>query len=105
MYLDVMVCFQALEHIENSEKAISEIHCVLKKDGIIMLSTHGKWHVNGMPNDYWRWTNYYLQKVFRNFSDFQVFDNGAPGLSLFQIINLYVQRLNLFHLMTPARKE
>lgn len=99
---DVVVCFQVLEHIENPEKAISEMHRVLKKGGILMLSTHGNMHVHGVPNDYWRWTRYGLQKIFKRFDDVQVLDNCDPGMSLFQIINLYVQRLNVFHLMTPV---
>jgi SAM-dependent methyltransferase len=99
---DVVVCFQVLEHIENPEKAISEMHRVLKKDGILMLSTHGNMHNHGIPNDYWRWTRYGLQKILKKFKDVQVSDNCDPGMTLFQIINFYVQRLNLFHLMTPV---
>jgi SAM-dependent methyltransferase len=99
---DVVVCFQVLEHIEDPQKAINEMHRVLKKGGILMLSTHGNMHNHGIPNDYWRWTRYGLQKILKKFKDVHVMDNCDPGMTLFQINNFYVQRLNLFHLMTPV---
>lgn len=98
---DVILCFQVLEHIENPEKAISEMRRVLKDGGLLMLTTHGTYHEHMQPYDYWRWTRYGLRKILKNFSDVQVEDLCPPGMSIFEIVNLYFQRLNIFHVMTP----
>ncbi|QXO93523.1 methyltransferase domain-containing protein [Methanospirillum purgamenti] len=39
---DVIVCFEAMEHIENHEQLVSEIKRLLKKDGLIIISTPNK---------------------------------------------------------------
>jgi len=98
---DVVLCFQVLEHVENPQKAIHEMHRVLKKNGILMLSTHGTYHEHNAPYDYWRWTRYGLQKILKKFKDVKVLDTCPPGMSFFEISNLYFQRLNLFHITTP----
>lgn len=37
-YFDKIVCVETLEHVLNPKKAIKELHRVLKKDGILVLS-------------------------------------------------------------------
>jgi GT2 family glycosyltransferase/SAM-dependent methyltransferase/glycosyltransferase involved in cell wall biosynthesis len=41
---DLITCFEALEHVEDHEKLLSEVKRLLKNDGIFMVSTPDKLH-------------------------------------------------------------
>jgi len=45
--VDIVVCTEVLEHLINPKKIITEIHRIIKKDGIVIIS---------LPNEYW-WLN------------------------------------------------
>lgn len=42
-YFDVVTSIEVVEHVEDSEKMLSEIKRVLKKDGILHITTANKW--------------------------------------------------------------
>lgn len=90
---DVALSTQTLEHIKNYQAAVDEMHRVLKPDGIAFLSTIGVWEVHGAPNDYWRFTNYGLEEIFKQFKEVKVINNGGAVLCFFQIYNLYLKKL------------
>jgi SAM-dependent methyltransferase len=87
--LDVVLSTQALEHVVNPMFYLSEAHRVLKKDGLLILSTHGYWMFHPDPTDFWRWTSTGLQKIVTE-SGFEVvyftgiIGRAAMGLQLFQ---------------------
>jgi len=39
---DIVICFEALEHIDDPEKLISEVKRLLRKDGLFIVSTPNK---------------------------------------------------------------
>lgn len=41
-YADVLVCFEALEHVEDHQKTMGEIKRILKPEGILIISTPDK---------------------------------------------------------------
>ena len=86
---DVIVCTQVLEHVNDPKRVIVEMHRVLKGGGLIILSTHGIWFKHD-PQDYWRWTDIGLKKIFSVFKDVEVRNNGGSVLCFFQILNLYI---------------
>lgn len=51
-----VLCFDTLEHVEYPHKAISEIHRILKKNGIVIISSIMDFPVHSSPYDYWRFT-------------------------------------------------
>jgi len=53
---DVVVCNAVLEHIEDPIKAISELHRVLKKGGLIWVEVPFNQPYHEAPGDYWRVT-------------------------------------------------
>lgn len=53
---DVVVSFQVLEHVWDLDWYFSAARRVLKKDGKLMLSTHGVWLYHPHPTDFRRWT-------------------------------------------------
>ena len=54
--IDLVISVQVLEHVGDLETYFSEIARVLKKDGVLLLSTHGAWLYHPHPEDYRRWT-------------------------------------------------
>lgn len=83
--IDSVVCFQVLEHLKNPQKAIDEIHRVLKKEGYCLLTTHMAAPLHGEPNDYFRFTKYGLAHLFRKFGKIEAIKaNGGALLSIMQ---------------------
>ena len=87
--LDVVLSTQVLEHVVNPTFYLSEAQRVLKKNGQLILSTHGYWMFHPDPTDFWRWTSTGLQKVVTE-AGFEVvhfkgiIGRSAMGLQLFQ---------------------
>ena len=53
---DGVASFQVLEHVWDLDTYLREVHRVLKRDGWLLLSTHGAWLYHPHPGDYRRWT-------------------------------------------------
>jgi SAM-dependent methyltransferase len=60
---DLVLCTQVLEHVTEPEKVLNEIRRVLKKHGVLILSTHGFWVEGHETIDYWRWTIQGLERI------------------------------------------
>ncbi len=55
-YANGVASFQVLEHVWNVNKYLENCYKILKKDGWLILSTHGVWPYHPHPTDYRRWT-------------------------------------------------
>lgn len=85
--VDVCLCTQVLEHVNDPQKVLDELSRVLKKNGTLLLSTHGVFHHHPYPHDYWRWTAEGLHKIVKGiFSEVTIYPNGGAMLVLFHII-------------------
>lgn len=62
-YYDCVLSSQVLEHVACPNIYLRECHRVLKRDGTLVLSTHGLFEDHSCPNDFWRWTASGLQKL------------------------------------------
>ncbi|HEX8549874.1 MAG TPA: class I SAM-dependent methyltransferase [Cytophagaceae bacterium] len=87
--LDVVLSTQVLEHVVNPLLYLSEANRVLKKDGLLILSTHGYWMFHPDPTDFWRWTSTGLRKIVSEAGFEIVYFKGiigrsAMGIQLFQ---------------------
>jgi SAM-dependent methyltransferase len=47
---------ESLEHISNPQKAIDEIHRILRPNGVLILTTVMHFKIHQAPMDYWRFT-------------------------------------------------
>jgi SAM-dependent methyltransferase len=63
---EVVVCSEVLEHLHTPEKAIAEMRRVLKKDGTLILTTRFMFPIHEAPFDYFRYTEYGLRHLFRD---------------------------------------
>ena len=85
----IVLSTQVLEHVDDPILYLNEARRVLKKDGLLLLTTHGYWFYHPTPNDYWRWTSAGLRKIVTD-NNFEIIyfrgimNRGAAGLQLFQ---------------------
>jgi len=64
---DVVLCSEVLEHLHTPSKAIAEMKRVMKPGGLLLLSTRFIFPLHDAPGDYYRYTKYGLQHLFRDF--------------------------------------
>ena len=62
-FADLVLSTQVLEHVDDPVLYLKECNRVLKKDGFLILSTHGTWEYHPYPKDLWRWTSAGLKRV------------------------------------------
>lgn len=62
---DNILCTEVLEHLHSSKEAIDEMRRVLKKKGLLILSTRFLFPLHDVPGDYYRFTKYGLKHLFR----------------------------------------
>ena len=69
---DIILCLNVLEHVFNFKTAIQNIYRSLKKDGIAIFSVPAFYPLHDIPNDYWRFSEYSLKKLFKKFSYYKI---------------------------------
>ncbi len=62
---DSAVCTAVLEHLEEPEQALRECNRVLKPGGVAIYSVPFIWHVHEEPRDFYRFSKYGLEYLFR----------------------------------------
>jgi SAM-dependent methyltransferase len=78
---DIVLSTQVLEHVDRPSTYLQECHRILKRNGLLVLSTHGYWMYHPDPCDFWRWTSSGLQRAIREF-DFEIIEFlGLMGLA------------------------
>jgi SAM-dependent methyltransferase len=91
---DVVFCNWVIIYVENVAKVLHEARRCLRPGGLMILTTHGMWPLLGKPN-YWRFSRDGVEHILTGagFRVSRVVSNGGPALSLFQLLNLYVDLL------------
>lgn len=70
---DVIVCTEVLEHTLKPFEAINELYRMLKKDGVLLLSTPFDFRIHGPLPDCWRFTEHGLRELLKDFSEVLIF--------------------------------
>jgi SAM-dependent methyltransferase len=68
---DLVLCTQVLEHVEDPDQAVRELHRVTSPGGRVLASTHGVQVYHPAPTDYWRWTHAGLALLFERSADWE----------------------------------
>ena len=84
-----ILCTEVLEHVREPQKAIDELHRVLKIGGRLILTTRFIYPLHDVPNDYFRYTKYGLKKLFTNWSEVNI----TPESKSFTAIAILLQRI------------
>jgi 2-polyprenyl-3-methyl-5-hydroxy-6-metoxy-1,4-benzoquinol methylase len=69
---DVITCFEVLEHIKEPQKAINNLYKFSNKKTKLLFSVPFNFPIHDEPHDYYRYTKYGLEYLFKNFSNTQV---------------------------------
>jgi len=86
-YFDTVIATEVLEHLEEPQKAINEIHRILKSRGVCILSTRFIFPYHPVPRDYYRYTWDSLKYLFRNFRSVEIHSHGGKLQVLWQMLN------------------
>ena len=62
---DSALCTAVLEHLEEPEQALRECHRILKPGGVAIYSVPFIWHLHEEPRDFYRYSKYGLEYLFR----------------------------------------
>ncbi len=97
---DCIMAIEVFEHLENPEKFVNESYRVLNNSGSIFLTIPFMFHEHGDPSDFWRPTQYKLEKVFSKFSKLNIIPQGTR---LHVILDLITTSKSLFGLLRAFR--
>ncbi len=89
-YCDTAILLMVAEHLPEPQKALIEVNRILKKSGVLILSTVQNYPVHDPPYDYQRFTKYGLMNLLAN-SNFKIIEQKSEG----NIIVLCLQYINL----------
>lgn len=63
---EIILCTEVLEHLHSPHIAVAEMRRVLKKGGLLILTTRFIFPIHDAPNDYYRFTKYGLMFLFKD---------------------------------------
>lgn len=81
---DTVISTEVLEHLENPQLVINEIHRVLKHNGAFFLTTRFIHEIHG--EDYFRYTKLSLEILFKRFRAVDVQEHGSVFSVLFYLL-------------------
>jgi len=90
--MDCILCIQVLEHVEDPGRVVGEMHRLLRDGGVALASTHGVMVYHPTPQDYWRWTQAGLYKLFstNGFHQIKVIPIGGSFSALAFLVARYM---------------
>lgn len=90
--IDSILLLEVLEHCPDPKIVINEAFRVLKKDGVILISTPFIYQLHGVPFDYSRPTPFGLRHLLENigFVEIKVAGSGGYDASLGQMIGIWI---------------
>lgn len=83
--VDVFFCMEVLEHVKDPFKAVQEMLRVLRPGGIIVGSTPFLFPLHDEPHDYYRYTRYGLQHLFRECKQITLVERNSYLASVYVV--------------------
>jgi hypothetical protein len=82
---DALMCTEVLEHVVDPFAAIRELRRIVKRNGYILFTTPLNARIHGPIPDCWRFTEFGLKVLFRDFEVVYFNKLNTPGRNLFPI--------------------
>lgn len=84
-----ILCTEVLEHLHTPQQAIGEMYRVLKPGGSLILTTRFVFPIHDAPHDYYRYTKYGLEHLFKEWS----IEELIPETETFSGVGALIQRI------------
>lgn len=85
----LILCTEVLEHLHSPQVAIDEMERVLVSGGQLLLTTRFVFPIHDAPIDYFRFSKYGLQQLFKNWNIVEI----KPETETFSAIGALIQRV------------
>lgn len=82
---DALMCTEVLEHVVDPFAAIRELRRIVKVGGYILFTTPLNARIHGPVPDCWRFTEFGLKVLFRDFETVYFAKLNTPGRNLFPL--------------------
>lgn len=100
-YFDAIIATEVLEHLYDPQRAIDEIHRLLKPGGVCILSTRFIYPYHADPQDYYRFTEDALAHLLRAFSHVEIHPHGNRLQAVWQLVESSKRTLGVLSWMNP----
>lgn len=90
---DALISTQVLEHTAKIFETVKEMKRVVKNNGLIFVSVPLTFPEHGIPFDYYRFTRYGLQELFKSFEIIKIIPVNGYLNTLFRMLNLFLHYL------------
>ena len=84
--VDIIICMEVLEHVKNPFNASKEIQRVLKPNGILIASTVFIYPLHEIPNDFYRFTRYGVDELFKDMKKIDLQARNRYFLSIYSLL-------------------
>lgn len=82
---DGLLCTEVLEHVVDPFAAVNELHRILRPGGYLFVTVPCNTRIHGPIPDCWRFTEFGLRILFRNFELIEIDRLDTPNRSLFPL--------------------
>jgi len=86
-----IICTGLLEHVPDPERLINDIYNLLPDGGKLVLSASSAFSIHEGPNDYFHFTHFGIESLFKKWSNVKVYGSSQP----FETIGILLQRILL----------
>lgn len=103
---DTILSTQVIEHVNDPQVMVKEIHRVLKKNSCVILTAPLFWCLHEEPNDYFRFSKYSLSKLFKDnkFEIIYIKERGNWFITVGQMTSLLLESsFNKIFIKHPKR--
>lgn len=100
---DTVVSFQVLEHLSEPQCMLNEAFRILRPEGRIFLSVPFQWHVHEAPYDFYRYTRYGLEHIFKRAGFVDIKVEATSGFWAMWFLKLNYQMVRLIRGPKPLR--
>lgn len=98
---DAIIATEVLEHTHSPRRVVSEIHRVLKPEGICLLSVPFIYQYHPDPKDYFRYTRDSLRTFFQDYDRCEVHPHGNRLQAIWLLLTTSKKSLGLLSWLNP----
>ncbi len=90
---DLVICTETLEHTKKPHFVVQELFRITKQGGVVLLTAPMVWPVHEAPYDFFRYTNFGMEYLFKEagFTEVRIQPTNGYIYSMCQLAQLYMR--------------